>query len=66
MMSASSKLSGSYGSHIILRAGTAVVAIPDEIPDCIAAPINCSLATMVCAVSKVKRDASQTVLIQVQ
>ncbi|PIK54446.1 putative L-idonate 5-dehydrogenase [Apostichopus japonicus] len=64
MLSMASTLSGAYSSHIILRAKTAVVAITEDLPDSVAAPINCSLATMVSAVSKIKHDTSKTVLIQ--
>lgn len=42
-----SGLNGCYASHVVLRAGTHVVPIPDEITDAIAAPANCALATMV-------------------
>ncbi|CAF0748569.1 unnamed protein product, partial [Didymodactylos carnosus] len=48
---------GCYASHIILRRGTHIVKLPDHISDKIGAPINCALATTMCAmehVSKVK------------
>jgi putative phosphonate catabolism associated alcohol dehydrogenase len=43
-------LNGCYASHVVLRAGTHVVVLPDEVPDAVAAPANCALATMVHAV----------------
>nr|XP_054755724.1 L-threonine 3-dehydrogenase-like [Lytechinus pictus] len=61
-------LSGCYATHIVLHPGTCTFPIPDHITDKMAAPINCSLATMVNAVSSFShRDASsQSVLLQVQ
>jgi putative phosphonate catabolism associated alcohol dehydrogenase len=41
-------LAGTYATHLLLRPGSAVVRIPDAIPDAVAAPANCALAT-VCA-----------------
>lgn len=43
------RLGGCYSSHILLRAGTTVVPLPPSLPDAVAAPANCALATMVCA-----------------
>ncbi|XP_071489575.1 L-threonine 3-dehydrogenase-like [Diadema antillarum] len=43
-------LSGCYATHIILHPGTNVYSIPDHVSDKMAAPINCSLATMVNAI----------------
>jgi threonine dehydrogenase-like Zn-dependent dehydrogenase len=43
-----SGLAGTYATHALLRAGTAIVAVPDAVPDAVAAPANCALAT-VCA-----------------
>ena len=42
---------GCYASHIVIRKGTHIVKVPDNIPDKLAAPINCALGTMVNAVS---------------
>lgn len=42
-------LAGTYASHVLLHAGTHAVALPDELPDSIAVPANCALATMVAA-----------------
>lgn len=41
-----SGLHGSYATHIVLRAGTHLVEVDDEIDDAVAASANCSLATM--------------------
>lgn len=40
-------LNGCYASHILLRRGTTIVPLPDTLPDEVAAPANCALATMV-------------------
>lgn len=58
-----SGLNGCYASHILLRAGTHVVPVPDDLSDEIIAPANCALATMINIVSTVPREA-QTVVIQ--
>jgi putative phosphonate catabolism associated alcohol dehydrogenase len=42
-----SGLNGCYASHIVLREGTSIMAVPDNIPDHVAAPANCALATIV-------------------
>ncbi len=39
--------SGGFASHILLRPGTAIACLSPEIPAAVAAPLNCSLATMV-------------------
>ena len=66
---------GCYASHIVLRKGTHVTKLPDNLPSRIAAPLNCALATMVNAVSPVvdldslekerKLNGKKTALIQV-
>lgn len=40
-------LNGCYASHILLRPGTSIFAVPDHLPDAVAAPANCALATIV-------------------
>ncbi|OZE43107.1 MULTISPECIES: zinc-binding dehydrogenase [unclassified Rhodococcus (in: high G+C Gram-positive bacteria)] len=42
-------LSGSYARHIVLPRGTAVVRIPDTMPDAVAAPAACATATVMAA-----------------
>lgn len=46
---------GCYASHIVLRAGTHIARIPDAVPNSVAAPANCALATMVNAVSQLPK-----------
>lgn len=46
-----SGLNGCYASHILLRAGTHIVPVPDALADAILAPANCALATMINAVT---------------
>jgi putative phosphonate catabolism associated alcohol dehydrogenase len=40
-------LNGCYASHIVLRRGTTVFEVPDELTDAVVAPANCALATIV-------------------
>ncbi len=40
-------LSGGFATHILLRQGTAIYHIPDDITDKEVVPINCALATVV-------------------
>lgn len=56
-------LNGCYASHIVLRPGTTVVAVPDELSDAVVAPANCALATIVNAL-EVLPDPCRRVLIQ--
>ena len=42
---------GTYASHVLLTAGSCVVRLPAGLPDAVAAPANCALATMVNAVT---------------
>lgn len=46
-LSDGSGLNGCYASHIVLRAGTSVLPVPDSLPDNLVAPANCALATIV-------------------
>lgn len=43
-------LNGTYSTHVLLRAGTHVVKLPDHVTDRLAAPANCALATVCCLV----------------
>ncbi len=38
---------GCFASHLVLRRGTTIIPLPDDLPDSLAAPANCALATMV-------------------
>ena len=40
---------GTYASHVVLRAGTTLLELPDAVTDEMAASANCALATMVAA-----------------
>ncbi|XP_065056164.1 L-threonine 3-dehydrogenase-like [Rhopilema esculentum] len=60
----STELSGCYASHIILLPGTHVVKLPDNIPNKIAAPLNCALATMVNAISYSNPSMKSSALVQ--
>lgn len=42
-------LHGCYATHIVLRPGTAILSVPDSLPDAAVAPANCALSTMVAA-----------------
>lgn len=48
----SAPLFGTYSTHTLCPAGTPVVSLPPALTPELAAPINCALATMVNAVSK--------------
>ena len=58
-----SGLNGCYASHILLRAGTHVVRVGEELPAGVAAPVNCALATAVNAVSQIP-DSCRAVVVQ--
>ncbi len=47
-----SGLNGCYASHILLRSGTHIVALPDRLTDAVVAPANCALATVVNAAER--------------
>ena len=57
-----SGLNGTYASHILLRPGTHLVALPDAIPDPVAAPANCALATMVAASESLPKPCRMAVI----
>lgn len=50
-LSDGSGLNGCYATHIILRPGTTVMRVPAALPDALAAPANCALATIVNALT---------------
>jgi len=51
-----SGLNGCYASHIVLRPGTQIMTVPEALPDAIAAPANCALATIVNALETLPRS----------
>ncbi|WP_338889420.1 zinc-binding dehydrogenase [Rhodococcus sovatensis] len=56
-------LSGSYAEHIVLPRGTAVVQVPDSMPDAVAAPAACATATVMAALEAAGALAGKRVLI---
>ena len=58
-----SGLNGCYASHLVLRRGTHAVRVAEDIPDAVAAPANCALATMVHAIEGIP-EGVESVLIQ--
>ncbi|CAF1176197.1 unnamed protein product [Rotaria sordida] len=63
-LSDGSGFNGCYASHIIIRSGTHVVKIPNIIFDRCAAPINCSLATVMCAMEFVPKIKNGRAFVQ--
>lgn len=53
---------GTYSSHIVLRAGTAIIPLPDEVTDEMAAPANCALATMIAATEPLRAGGTTAVI----
>ncbi len=53
---------GTYASHLVLRAGTHLVEVPAEIPDAVAAPANCALATVVAVLEELPRSCRRAVI----
>ncbi|MEI7057188.1 zinc-binding dehydrogenase [Nocardioides sp. CCNWLW239] len=45
-------LSGTYATHVLLPAGTAVVPVPDALADEVAAPAGCATATVMAALER--------------
>ncbi|GEP44399.1 zinc-binding dehydrogenase [Brevifollis gellanilyticus] len=62
-LSDGSGLNGCYASHIVLRPGTEIMTVPAALPDCIAAPANCALATIVNALETLP-DPYHSALVQ--
>ncbi|WP_405605934.1 zinc-binding dehydrogenase [Streptomyces sp. NBC_01410] len=46
-------LTGGFATHCVLLPGTAVVAVPDGLPDAVAGPASCATATVAAAVQAV-------------
>lgn len=57
-----SGLHGTYASHIVLRRGTHLVAVPDELSDSVVAPLNCALATMAAVMEQLPRVCRSAVI----
>ncbi|XP_033120604.1 L-threonine 3-dehydrogenase-like [Anneissia japonica] len=58
--------SGCFASHVIVKRGTKLVKLPDNVSDKMAAPLNCAIATMAHATSMLPTEdaKNKTVLIQ--
>lgn len=56
-------LSGGLASHILLRAGTSIMPIDDDLPSSIASPASCATATVMAAVDIAGDLADRRVLI---
>ena len=66
-LSVGAGFNGCYASHIVLGSGTAVVPLPRNVSDKMAAPINCALATMVNVMSHIPTDFNNSIaMIQVK
>lgn len=49
-------LTGAFGSHVQVRAGTAIVRVPESLPASVLAPASCATATAWAAVARAARD----------
>ncbi len=56
-------LSGSYAQHIVLPRGTAIVGVPNQMSDAVAAPAACATATVMAALEAAGPVARRRVLI---
>lgn len=55
-------LNGCYATHIVLRSGTQLVSIPDEVDNRAATPANCALATMIAATETLPNPCKKVVI----
>ncbi|MFE7223916.1 zinc-binding dehydrogenase [Nocardioides sp. NPDC057577] len=56
-------LSGTYATHVLLPAGTAVVPVPDTVADEVAAPAGCATATVMAALERAGSLRGRRVLV---
>lgn len=49
-------LTGAFGTHVQLRAGTAIARVPESLPASVLAPASCATATAWAAVARAARD----------
>lgn len=56
-------LSGSYAEHVVLPRGTTIVAVPDTLPDSVAAPAACATATVMATLEAAGELTGRRVLI---
>ncbi len=57
-------LTGGFAEYVCLMPGTAIFRVPDGLPDEIATPANCALATVINAMETIGFEAGENVLIQ--
>jgi putative phosphonate catabolism associated alcohol dehydrogenase len=57
-------LTGGFAEYIYLFPGTTIFKVPPNVPDDVATPANCALATVVHAAETIGLTAGETVLIQ--
>lgn len=57
-----SGLNGCYASHILLRAGTTILPVPQALPDELVAPANCALATIANALSELPSSCDSALI----
>lgn len=50
------ELSGTFGTHVQLRRGTAIVRVPETLPAAVLAPASCAAATAAAALRRVGHD----------
>lgn len=62
-MSATWSLSGGLAKHCVIVPGTFYLAIPDDLPDTLAAPATCATATVSAAFSRAGDVTGKTVLV---
>lgn len=58
------QLQGGLAEYCVLDAGTSVLKLPDNLPDLVAAPANCAVATSVAGWEAASLQAGEQVLIQ--
>ena len=56
-------LSGGLAEYCVLKAGTAIVTLPQQLPDTVACPVNCATATVAAAVRHAGDLTNRRVLI---
>lgn len=59
MLNSGTGFNGCYASHIVLRKGTHIKKLPNEITDEVASTINCALATVVNIVDNIPSNILQ-------
>ena len=60
---ATDPLSGGLGEYCVLKPGTRIVRLPDDLPDEVACPANCATATVAAAMRKAGDVKNRSVLV---